>query len=146
MTNEQPAPASKDAPPAPAKAPEAQPVATPAAAPAKATVPEYKPTEQGQDKLKELLAKREEYTEALATLETMIMQLRYGLAMSAGGPTPTEQCNGFGIGFDMSDYACRELCKKDLHAACKTIVLAKQDEAAKEKERRVAGNIAPWSD
>jgi len=104
-------------------APQAAPVATPV---------EYRPNDQAEAKIKELLLKKEEYLGALTKIDEMLMQLRYGISQKIGDGKA--RCNGFSVGFDMSDYSCRELCEKNLQSACKTIVLAKNAEQEKEDD------------
>lgn len=87
---------------------------------------DYKPNEQAVSKINELVTKREEYLEAIKQIDLMTRQLRYGVQQKSAGPDPQSRCNGFGVAFDMSDYACRELCDRSLHAACKQIVVGRQ--------------------
>jgi len=81
----------------------------------------YKQTDDAKKKVDELLAKRAEYVEAVKKIDELVSQLQYGITQYSDG---RHHCNGFGVGFDLTDYTCRELCKRELHVACKTMSLA----------------------
>lgn len=84
---------------------------------------EYSQTDEAKKKIEEILQKRSEYSEAIKKCDEILMQLKYGISQYSEG---SYSCNGFGIGFDLSDYACRDLCKKELQTACRQIVLKNQ--------------------
>jgi len=83
---------------------------------------DYKPNETAKAKIEELILKRNEYTEAILKIDSAVDQLRYGISQIVNGKS---QCGGYGIAFDLSDYACRELCNRNLQSACGKIVKSK---------------------
>lgn len=101
--------------------------------PAKVANPaEYKPNDQAAAKIVELTTKRQQYVDAIEKVDMAILQLRYGISQR-GIEGASVKCNGFGIGFDASDFACRELCDRTLHLACKSIVTEELKKRASDK-------------
>lgn len=85
---------------------------------------EYQASNEAEEKINELLRKREEYVEAINAIDPAIEQLRYGVGQNVNGRA---ECNGYGIGYDASDYACREVCEESLRASCKNLVARKEE-------------------
>lgn len=118
---------------------------------------DYRPSDQAQQKINEFLEKRREYVEAIEKIDSVVRQLQFGITQKIGA-TPQAQCNGFGVGYDHGDYACREICDVALRSACSQIVRMKRDghgtdEITKDHERylgqkvdRKRGIMPQWGD
>lgn len=91
----------------------------------------YTPNQYAEEKIRELTVRRKQYTDALKQIDEMLMQLRFGISQELVREG-SNGCNGFGTSCDMSDYACRTLCKPDIREACREICLQKGSAKASE--------------
>lgn len=97
-----------------------------------ASVITYKPNEEAHRKITEFLQKRVQCIDTIKKIDESVMQLRYGISQELVRQG-SNGCNGFGKGFDHSDYACRILCKSDIRDACKQLVKSKNSKSPTEQ-------------